>query len=333
MIAAALVVTCVAALLLTAVARGYAQRRGLVDVPNSRSSHALPTARGGGAGFVVAFEGALAALFAAGVVPLDTWLALLGGGVAVAAIGFVDDHRPVSARMRFLVHVLAAVWVVAWLGPKAQDAVGAALPVGVAAILTVLFIVWLLNLYNFMDGIDGLAGVEAVTVGVAAASLSFAVAPQSTAWLLPLLLAAAVAGFLFWNLPPARIFMGDVGSGFLGVCLAILALESLALRPSVFWAWTILLGVFVVDATFTLLRRMARGRAFYEAHRSHAYQHAARRFGHRAVTLAVGAFNWVWLWPIAWLVATGALSEGWGLAAAYGPLVAVAAYFHAGSDS
>jgi Fuc2NAc and GlcNAc transferase len=138
-----------------------------------------------------------------------------------------------------------------------------------------------------MDGIDGLAGVEAVSVGIGAAAVSFVVLPQSSVWLLPLLLASAVAGFLVWNLPPARIFMGDVGSGFLGVCLSILALESLSLGAPVFWAWIVLLAVFVADATFTLLRRMVRGRAFYEAHRSHAYQHAARRFGHRAVTLAV----------------------------------------------
>jgi Fuc2NAc and GlcNAc transferase len=256
---------------------------------------------------------------------------LLGAGAAVAGIGFVDDHRHVPAKIRFLVHVLAAIWALLWLRPS-DGALGSAWPVPLVAVVTVLFIVWLLNLYNFMDGIDGLAGIEAVTAGAGAAWLGFVLLPNGGTWFLPLLLAAAAGGFLVWNLPPARIFMGDVGSGFLGVCLAILALESLALRPAMFWAWLILLGVFVADSTLTLLRRVVRGRAFYEAHRSHAYQQAARRFGHRAVTLTVGAFNVLWLWPMAWLVATGGLAAGWGLAAAYLPLLAAAVYFRAGSD-
>jgi len=331
MIALVLSATLLASILLTGFARRYAERRRLVDVPNSRSSHALPTARGGGIGFVIAFLAALAALFAAGLVPLDTWLALLGGGTAVAAIGFIDDHRPVRARIRFLVHVLAAIWVLFWLTPSG-GAIGGGWPVPLVTVVGVLFIVWLLNLYNFMDGIDGLAGIEAVTVGLGAALLSFALWPEGGTWFLPLLLAAAAGGFLVWNLPPARIFMGDVGSGFLGVCLATLALESLALRPAMFCAWLILLGVFVVDSTFTLVRRVTLGRAFYEAHRSHAYQQAARRFGHRAVTLTVGAFNVLWLWPIAWLVATDELGAGWGVAAAYLPLLGAAVYFRAGSD-
>jgi Fuc2NAc and GlcNAc transferase len=333
MIALIIVATLLASILLTGLARRYAEHRRLVDVPNSRSSHARPTARGGGIGFVVTFEVALAALFAAGFVPLHTWLALFGAGIAVAGIGFLDDHRPMPVKIRFLVHVLAAVWVLVWLSPSLNGAIGGAWPVGLVALVAVMFIVWLLNLYNFMDGIDGLAGIEAVSVGLAAAGLGFALLPAGGTWFLPLVLAAAVGGFLVWNLPPARIFMGDVGSGFLGVCLATLALESLAQLPALFWAWLILLGVFVVDATFTLFRRMARGRAVYEAHRSHAYQHAARRFGHRAVTLTVGALNVLWLLPIAWLVATGRLGAGWGLAASYLPLLAVAVYFRAGSDA
>src|SRR5690606_30192313 len=105
---------------------------------------------------------------------------------------------------------------------------------------------------------------------------------------LPLLmLAASVLGFLAWNFPPARIFMGDAGSGFLGIALGILSLQAAWIAPTLFWAWQILLGVFVVDATFTLLRRLLRGEKVYEAHRSHAYQYASRRFGrHLPVTLA-----------------------------------------------
>lgn len=333
MIALAVAAAFVASWLLTGLARRYAVRRRLVDVPNDRSSHALPTPRGGGLGFVATFLVALVALYATGWMTADALLALLGAGVAVAAVGFLDDHAHVPASVRFLVHALAAVWVFYWLDVWPGDALGVVWPMWVGAPLVVLFVVWILNLYNFMDGIDGLAGAEAVTVAASGAALGFALWPESGLWLEPLLLAAAAAGFLVWNLPPAKIFMGDVGSGFLGLCLAAIALESLAVAPAWFWAWMILLGAFVVDATFTLLRRMARGRAFYEAHRSHAYQHAARRFGHRAVTYSVALLNLAWLLPIAWLVATERLPSLGGLLLAYLPLVGAAVYFRAGDES
>ena len=110
-------------------------------------------------------------------------------------------------------------------------------------------------------------------------------------------------------------------------------LHSLSIAPALFWSWTILLGVFIVDATFTLLKRIARGRTFYEAHRSHAYQHAARRFGHLRVSVGVGLLNMLWLLPIAWLVATGRLAGAVGLLVGYVPLLAAALYFRAGSES
>ena len=179
MITLAAIAALLASFALTGLARRYALRRRLIDEPNSRSSHRLPTVRGGGIGFVVTFEVALAVLFAAGVVPLDTWLALLGAGVAVAGIGFLDDHRHVPAKIRFLVHALAAVWVIVWLEPSAERAVGSGnWPAGLAAVVTVLFVVWLINLYNFMDGIDGLAGVEAVTAGLGAAWLGLLLATR-----------------------------------------------------------------------------------------------------------------------------------------------------------
>jgi Fuc2NAc and GlcNAc transferase len=333
-IALAAIIAVVASLALTGLARSYAVRRQLVDVPNSRSSHARPVPRGGGIGFVVTFSAALVALAAVGLVPLEPAVAILGAGAAVAAIGFADDHGHVSVKARVAVHALAAVWVLYWLRVEPEAAVGAAdWPGWLGGLLAVLFVVWLLNLYNFMDGIDGLASIEAVTAAAGGAWLAFAVVPGSDLWLLPLFLAAAVAGFLFWNMPPARIFMGDVGSGFLGVCLAAFALHSLTFAPALFWSWTILLGVFIVDATLTLLKRIAHGRTFYEAHRSHAYQHAARRFGHMRVSVAVGLLNILWLLPIAWLAATGRLAGPVGLAVAYLPLLAAALYFRAGSES
>lgn len=320
---------------LSAAARWYAVRAEVVDHPTVRSSHAQPTPRGGGIGFVVVYLLALVALYWADVLAFDLMVALVGAGTFVSAVGFLDDHRHVPARFRFLVHVLAAFWVIYWLHmPSASAVFGLSLwwPTWLSVVLAVLYVLWIINFYNFMDGIDGLASVEAVTVGLAAALLAYLARPDDGLWVAPLFLAAAVAGFLFFNLPPARIFMGDVGSGFLGVSFAALAVDAVSRAPNVFWAWTILLGVFVVDATATLLRRMARRRRVYEAHRSHAYQHAAARLGHRTVTLAVGALNVGWLLPMAWLVSSERLPPATGLLVAYVPLLVVAIYFRAGNE-
>jgi Fuc2NAc and GlcNAc transferase len=142
---------------------------------------------------------------------------------------------------------------------------------------------------------------------------------------------AAVIGFLVWNFPPAKIFMGDAGSGFLGLMLGALALYSAHIEAVMLWVWMILLGIFIVDATFTLLRRLLRGEKVYEAHRSHAYQYASRTCGnHLTVTLAVLFINLFWLAPLSVAVALGAIGGALGLIIAYVPLLWLAWYFHAG---
>jgi len=219
-----------------------------------------------------------------------------------------------------------------WLGglPLLQ-VFGYAFDLGlIGNVLAAVYIVWLLNLYNFMDGIDGIASVEAVCVCLGGALLYVLLGAANLA-LVPVLLAAAVAGFLCWNFPPARIFMGDAGSGFLGLVLAVLSLQAAWFKSDLLWSWIILLGVFVVDATFTLLRRLLRGDKVYEAHRSHAYQYASRQFAaHRPVTLAVMLINLVWLLPMALLVGLGYVDGLLGVAIAYLPLVLLAVKFKAG---
>ncbi|MNJ60286.1 putative undecaprenyl-phosphate N-acetylglucosaminyl 1-phosphate transferase [compost metagenome] len=148
---------------------------------------------------------------------------------------------------------------------------------------------------------------------------------------MPLLLALAVVGFLIWNFPPARIFMGDAGSGFLGIVLGIFSLQAAWINSNLFFAWLILLGVFIVDATVTLFRRLLRGEKVYEAHRSHAYQFASRKYGrHLPVTLAVLVINLVWLIPLAVAVALEALAPWLGLVISYTPLIYLAFSFKAG---
>ncbi|RJG07728.1 glycosyltransferase family 4 protein [Noviherbaspirillum cavernae] len=319
---------------LTAALRRYALARHLIDVPNARSSHTRPTPRGGGVAIVLTFLLALPLLAWMGALSVPEMLALGGAGLLVAAVGFLDDHGHIDARWRLLAHFAAAAWGLAWIGGLPVLSVfGTALDWGMfSQLLAAVYLVWLLNLYNFMDGIDGLAGVEAVSVCLGGALLYWLAAPAGATCALPLMLLAAVAGFLCWNFPPAKIFMGDAGSGFLGITLGLLSIQAARTVPEFFWAWIILLGVFVVDATVTLLRRVVRGQKFYEAHRSHAYQYVSRRFGaHRSVTLAVGAINLFWLLPIALAVGLGYLDGIAGVTLAYAPLVWLAIHFKAGA--
>ncbi|MDQ0649986.1 MraY family glycosyltransferase [Pseudomonas cedrina] len=319
-------------LLLTGLLRRYAISRKLIDVPNARSSHSVPTPRGGGVAIVVSFLGALFIAWASNWADMLIAMALLGSGALTALIGFMDDHGHIAARWRLLGHFGAAAWSLYWLGgtPSLQI-MGFILEHGyVGAVLGAFYLVWMLNLYNFMDGIDGLAAGEVVCVCLGASLIYtiFGFAPLIWA---PIVLAMAALGFLFWNFPPARIFMGDAGSGFLGIILGVLSLHAAWTDSRLFWVWAILLGVFIVDATLTLFRRLIRGEKVYEAHRSHAYQFASRRYGkHLPVTIAAFLINIFWLLPIAFCMMHFQLD---GLAmtlVAYAPLVWLGVRFNAG---
>jgi Fuc2NAc and GlcNAc transferase len=289
--------------------------------------------RGGGVAIALATLIALPMLAAIDLLPWRSALGLFGGGAGAAAIGFVDDHGHIPPRWRLLGHLGAAVLVLVSLGglPPIPFLEVTLQVRWLGYVLAALYLVWLLNLTNFMDGIDGIAGVETVTVAVGGALLQFLVVPGNGQWIVPLVLASATLGFLVWNWPPARIFMGDAGSGFLGLMLAALSLQAAWVAPPLFWSWLVLLGVFIVDATVTLLRRVLSGERFYEAHRTHAYQHATQRWAaHRPITLAVGAINLCWLLPLATLVATESLNGLLGVLIGFAPLVAAALWLRAG---
>jgi Fuc2NAc and GlcNAc transferase len=319
-------------LFLTAVLRRYALSRSLMDIPNERSSHSISTPRGGGVAIVGAFLLALTMLWISGSLSFPHFFGIAGAGALVALIGFMDDHGHIAARWRLLGHFSGAAWALFWLGGLPAIVVfGVNLELSwFGYLLGVFYLVWLLNLYNFMDGIDGIASVEAICVCLSACLLYWLAGLDSLIGG-PLLLAAAVAGFLYWNFPPARIFMGDAGSGFLGIVLGGLSLQAAWASGPMLWAWLILLGVFIVDATFTLLRRLLRGDKVYEAHRSHAYQFASRRFGkHLPVTIAVAVINIFWLLPIALCVTQSGLDGALGVVLAYSPLIVLAIKFRAG---
>jgi Fuc2NAc and GlcNAc transferase len=175
--------------------------------------------------------------------------------------------------------------------------------------LAAIYLVWMVNLYNFMDGIDGIAGIEAITVVLGGVACWW-LAARTPNWIVGPVFAASVAGFLIWNYPPARIFMGDAGSGFIGMVLGFLSLWTAQEQPHVFWCWFILIGCFMVDATTTLIRR--------------------KHGSHKAVSLAVGAINLLWLLPLALAVATNRLDGLAGTLIAYPPLVWLAYRYKAG---
>lgn len=311
---------------MTEMVRRYALSHGVMDIPNARSSHATATPRGGGLSIVVACTATLVVFAALGTVQSPLLIALLVGGGMVAAIGFLDDRRPMPAALRLAVHIAAAAWAVAWLGGLPAIRVGnLVFSAGwFGYVLGVLGIVWTLNLFNFMDGIDGIAASEAVFVGGGAILLSLPVVSTDVA-AVACIFCAASAGFLIWNWPPAKIFMGDVGSGYLGYVIAVLAMAATRDNPVAVWVWLILGGVFFVDATVTLARRSLLGERLHEAHRSHAYQWLARRWrSHRRVTLSVLAVNVFWLLPAAWLAMRYPRFALWSLAGAFVPLIVLA---------
>lgn len=325
----------VTSLVLTETMRRYAVNKSLIDLPNNRGAHDVPTPRGGGGAIVLGFFVALLFLSQLESESTTQIIAVIGAGVIVALVGFIDDHGHVAARWRLLVHFLASFWILYWLGGVPPVSLfGFLYDVGIfGSIIVAIWLVWLLNLFNFMDGIDGLASIEALTVCVGGAIISASVTADSLGVLIPLVLSGAVAGFLIWNYPPAKIFMGDVGSGFLGITLGALMLHAAWADSNLLWSWIILLGVFVVDSTFTLLRRVIRGDKIYEAHRTHAYQYAARQFGsHKVVSLFVGLINLMWLFPISLIVGLGWVDGVAGVVFSYIPLIWLAYYFNAGKS-
>jgi Fuc2NAc and GlcNAc transferase len=308
---------------LTGMVRHYAESGSLVDLPNARSSHCTPTPRGGGVAIVISFTVLTIAMAAAGLVEPHVGFIVLSGALGVAVIGFLDDRGPVSARSRFVAHAVAAAWTV-WLmnGIPRVPLVGFHVDLGWFGVgLACVYLIWMTNLYNFMDGIDGIAGIEAITVSLGG-SLCWWIATGTTQWALVMVFAACVFGFLIWNCPPAKIFMGDVGSSFIGFVLGTLSLWTAQEQTQVFWSWFILLGCFMVDATTTLVRRVRRGERFQYASRIHG--------SHRNVSLAVGAINIFWLLPVALAVALRWIDGAAGALIAYSPLVWLAFRYNAG---
>lgn len=315
--------------------RVYALKKNIIDNPNERSSHNIPTPRGGGVAVVVSYIIGVILLIYLDQLSQHIGLTLIVSGFIIALLGFLDDHGHINSMLRLAIHFMVAIGVVVSLGGFSEVKIFNDFSLGFSAnIIAVLFLVWLLNLYNFMDGINGIASVEAITTLMSIAVIYFILNLQLNIEIL-WLLTACVFGFLLWNFPKAKIFMGDACSGFLGLTLGILALIALKENLALFCAWIICLGVFIVDATFTLIRRVLSGHKMYDAHRSHAYQILSRKFNsHTPITIAVASVNMLWLFPIAyWTVNTKYNYPELNVLVAYLPLIFVAIYSKAGASN
>lgn len=284
--------------LLCGVYLRFARARNILDAPNARSSHSQPTPHGGGAALLVAFAAGLLLSTLAHGSWGEPFLLLIAAASILAVLGLIDDLHGLSVRVRLSMYTavclgVATVLLHDTLATNPLHAVGLVL---VAA----LAMLWLLNLYNFMDGIDGIAALQTVLACTAAAGLSWLSSGDAAYSRFCLLLAAAHCGFLVWNFPPARLFMGDAGSvatGFLLAGLALVGAVQGQLNPL---CWAVLLAVFVTDASWTLVWRIATGQSFTQAHRSHAYQRLSRKWNsHLKVDMLLLAINLLWLVPLA----------------------------------
>lgn len=304
----------------------------LLDQPIARSAHLIATPRGGGLAIVLANLVFLLVLLSQQLLSWHEFLVLLCA-LPVAVTGFLDDLKGLPVRYRLPVHLVTAFMALFLLGPVPEPFFSGwlLLPGFVQSILLMLALVWLLNLYNFMDGIDSLAAAQCLFVSGAAGFLLISGHPQ-LAWICAGLFVSCL-GFLMLNLPPARLFMGDVGSTFLGFYIGLIALISHYQQALSVWVWVLLMGSFIADTTLTLIRRARAGHRVTEGHSTHAYQHLARRLGsHANVVLLYAGVNVFWLLPLAWLATVyphnGVLLAVSGIV----PLMLAAALCGAGTD-
>lgn len=260
-------------------------RLHLLDHPNERSLHTRPTPRSGGLAILGGITAGLAAALSSQG-SLLAWLAIIIFPLAI--VSFLDDRFGVSVRWRLLVHFLAAgVIILAGFGLQSLRIPGMVweCPAWTCAVVTTGFVLWMINLYNFMDGMDGFAGGMAV-FGFGAFALMGWLAGHEQLFIMNLIIAAAAGGFLLFNFPPAKIFMGDTGSSTLGFLAAGMSLWGAKEGVFTLWVAMLIFSPFIVDATVTLIRRIFRGERFWLAHKTHYYQRLVQAgWGHRKTVL------------------------------------------------
>lgn len=297
----------------------------LIDVPVERSSHSLPTPRGGGIAIVLT---TLLTYLWASDVSYPSFIIFIALPLLMSALGTLDDFFNLNVRPR-LIAQLALCLLGAYFCLKDLN-----LPLpGLICIggVATLALMWSTNLYNFMDGINGIAAVQAISICIAMGVILFYLQSDTGNIYILAIIGAACLGFLYWNFPSAKIFMGDTGSLFLGFIFGLIALNTSIKSIEIASAWMIVMAVFIVDATYTLIIRLLSGQKFYLPHRSHSYQKLALKFNsHTKTTLTILTINTIWLFPLALLTALGYAHPIISIILAYSPLIIIAMKLKAG---
>jgi Fuc2NAc and GlcNAc transferase len=288
--------------LLTIYYRGVAVRHKILDVPNERSSHKQPIPRGAGITFFISFNFVLALLIHQDILTMKYTFPVFLGGPVILLLGYWDDLSSIPATVRLTVHLMVSFFVFTLISSGFSQAVEISFLPNWPLLTTafcILFIAWFINLYNFMDGCDGLA-TSVGMVGAGLISLLSYLSGHVDLATIYLILAYSLAGFLVFNWHPAKVFMGDAGAYYLGYVFGALALVSKMYYDSSLYIHLIILGLFVVDATWTLFRRALRGERVFNAHRQHAFQKLIKKgWGHARVTSLYVLITVLWLFPMA----------------------------------
>jgi Fuc2NAc and GlcNAc transferase len=272
----------------------YLNKKGVLDIPNERSSHKIPTPRGGGVGIV------LGVVISAIIFTLITgeykllWMVLIS--LVIGAVGWIDDvKKGLHTGLRFLIQLLCSIAIIWIFNPIDKLPLPSPLHFHMyyyGIIVSVIWLIGITNIFNFLDGIDGYAGTQGFIGGLILALITWGT-PVS---MIALLISAACAGFLIFNWHPAKIFMGDVGSSFLGFLFAAMPFyfrdaPGIDYRSQVFFGTAIVLWFFLLDGTFTIFRRLFRGEKIWKAHKSHLYQRLVMTgMKHNEVVLTVSFF-------------------------------------------
>lgn len=303
--------------------RRYARHRAWLDIPNHRSSHVQPTPSSGGVGFAGAFFVYVLGQYLAGELSVD-WMMPLSLGLILAVVGFIDDRRNLDFRFRLgtQVAVVMLLWpffstlppLILWGGYHVQG-------VALIALLSIALL-WLINLFNFMDGIDGLAASEGIFC--LCAFMLFNVSPGFD--IMPIAtMVSALVGFLVYNKPKASLFMGDVGSYFVGFVVGVAGLLLVRDGGLGYWTAFIALATFTADSTTTLIGRLRTKGLWYHPHRTHAYQLLARHWhSHGRVGALYLAVNVLWVAPLAGIAQLHPEIGFWVALVAWLPLVVAA---------
>ena len=278
----------------------FARKHGPYATPNFRSLHSKVVPRGGGLALAAATVAACVAAYGAGLLQWCQLLVYGVGGVVVTLMGAADDRLDLKARYRMPFQCLSAAWVCYSFGGLAPLDMGFGfVDWGLAGhVALIVALVWFYNLYNFIDGIDGMASTATIFICTTMGVVLWMRGQPALAGVLGIL-GFASAGFLVFNLPPAKMFLGDAGSSLIGYILSAVVVESLWSGPANLWSWLIVGCCYFADTTLTMLVRLLKVPGWYRPHRSHAYQNLARVWNsHRRVLLLVMAINFLWLLPL-----------------------------------